>query len=311
MYIFNVLVGRGGAENNLSNKAEHLADRLSGILISLNAGKTLTVKSLALKYGVTERTIQKDINSRLINLPIDRNNQGQYFMSLAYLGKFNIEDLKLLAYATGLGGLYPEWNQKLINRLLQPSQKKAYLIIGHNYEELDDQTEDFNRVEHFIVAHQEIKFQYKEKVYLNSKPYRLINHNGIWYLAVVTSDNKLKSFHFKKMKCISRSEDVFKPDPLINKRINESETIWFDEKEVHKITLWISPKVAEFFKRRPIMPKQKIIDEKQDGSLIVETQTGSIQSIIPSILYWLPDVRVLEPLIIKSQIKNIISTYEA
>ena len=49
----------------MKNKNERLAYRLGGILERLNAGERISVNELAETYGVTPRTIQRDIAERL------------------------------------------------------------------------------------------------------------------------------------------------------------------------------------------------------------------------------------------------------
>jgi len=293
----------------LSSKGELLADRLAGILISLNSGRILSVKELAREYRVTERTIQKDLNSRLMSLPINRNSSGKYQLEASYLGKFQMDDMKLFARVAGLKGLYPELNYQLMNRLIHPLNNEAIKVIGHNYEEINDRSESFYRLEQFILKKQEIKFQYKEKKYRGVKPYKLINQDGIWYLAAYTEDKKLKSFHFKKLMYLSGFGNSFIVDPEVAKKIDESDSIWF-EGEIQTIKLWVSANVAAYFKQRPIFPRQVIVEERDNGDLILESMTGNIKMLIPKVLYWVPDVRVLEPEEIRLQIVKIISIYE-
>jgi len=292
----------------LSNRGELLADRLAGILISLNSGRVLSVKELAREYRVSERTIQKDLNSRLMSLPIDNNTPGKYQLDASYLGKFQMDDMKLFAQVAGLKGLYPELNYQLMNRLLHPMNQEAIKVIGHNYENIDDRSEGFYRLEQFILKKQEIKFQYKDKEYRGVKPYKLINQDGIWYLAVETEDKKLKSFHFKKLKYLSGTGNTYQVDLEITKKIEESDSIWF-EGEVQTIKLWVSANVAAYFKQRPIFPRQVIIEEQEDGSLILETITGNMKMLIPEILYWLPDILVIEPVSKKKEIEKLLSQY--
>ena len=51
-------------------KHDTIATRLSLILTKFNNGEKLTVDELVKEFGVTKRTIQRDINERLSNIPI-------------------------------------------------------------------------------------------------------------------------------------------------------------------------------------------------------------------------------------------------
>ena len=292
----------------MSEKAELLADRLSGILYRLNTGEQLSVHDLAREYNVTVRTIQKDLNSRLVRLPILRNEYGLYVLDSSYLGKFKLDDIKLLIHASGNKGLYPELNHKLISTLLRQYNQETIKVIGHNYEEIDDRTEDFYRLQDFILKHQTIKFLYNEKDYREMKPYRLINQSGIWYLAAEDSESELKSFHFKKLKRIAFTGNYFQPKPEIHAKIEESDSIWF-EGEVETVTLEVSAEIAPYFKRRQILPRQTIVEEKSDGSLTVETRTGNMKMLIPKIMYWIPELKILKPESLNKQLIKKMNQY--
>ena len=49
---------------------DKILTRLTNILSKLNDREALSVKELALEFGTSERTIQRDFNKRLISFPI-------------------------------------------------------------------------------------------------------------------------------------------------------------------------------------------------------------------------------------------------
>ena len=214
-------------ESGLSDKTKKLAGRLSKLLYRLNLGEHLCIQELADDYGVSIRTIQKDLNSRFAHLPIRKDAHGSYFLDPSSLGRFNLEDIKRLINAYGVSRLYPELNQKLITALLNPCRLNAIHVIGNNYEVIDDKAENFFRLIDFISKRQSIKFQYNGKDYREMKPYRLINYLGIWYLVTENPESELKSFPFKKLKRIAFTGNYFHPKPEIQIMIEESDNIRF------------------------------------------------------------------------------------
>ncbi len=65
----------------MNKERDKIAQRLAGILQQLNAGETLTIKGLAEKYGVGERTIHRDLQERLASLPLEKNaNKGYSYV---------------------------------------------------------------------------------------------------------------------------------------------------------------------------------------------------------------------------------------
>ena len=71
---------------------DKIATRLVCILVKLNNGESFTVEELAEEFNISVRTIQRDLNERLIYLPIIKEN-NHYSMESYALGKLNFEDI--------------------------------------------------------------------------------------------------------------------------------------------------------------------------------------------------------------------------
>jgi predicted DNA-binding transcriptional regulator YafY len=291
-----------------SDKAILLAQRLADIMVKMNYGKSYSTAELSEEYGVEQRTINNDIDRlREAGLDIDKTG-NKYSLDPSCLGKLKLEDIEVFSEVMGLVGLYPSLSQKLLKRLLK-ADFNIYKVIGHEYEDINTFRQTFESLETYICRNLTIRYTYKDKKYSNVKPYKLINQNGIWYLAAVTEDNKLKSFHIGALKFIAPyMNGQFTLDPEVLNKIDESGSIWFEEK-LETIIINVSSNVSSYFKRRPLFPNQKIIEEKDDGSIIVECRTGNIKDFIPKILYWIPDVKILSPENIKQQIFDKINIY--
>lgn len=80
----------------MKNKNERLAYRLGGILERLNAGERISVNELAETYGVTPRTIQRDIAERLAFLEDKflEKGPGYYRLDKAKLGHLCQADIE-------------------------------------------------------------------------------------------------------------------------------------------------------------------------------------------------------------------------
>ena len=75
------------------------------ILTKLNNGEQLLVEELAEEFGVSVRTVQRDINERLSYLPIVKEN-GLYQLEAYCLGKLNFDDIKIFATLGSIKELY-------------------------------------------------------------------------------------------------------------------------------------------------------------------------------------------------------------
>lgn len=65
---------------------DKLGMRLGIILTELFTGKTVELETLSLEFNVSVRTIQRDLNERLMYLPIS-NTRGTYKLDREYLAR--------------------------------------------------------------------------------------------------------------------------------------------------------------------------------------------------------------------------------
>ena len=104
--------------------------------------------------------------------------------------------------------------------------------------------------------------------------------------------------------------EVYQFDSSVSKRIEESESIWFEEdKDIMTAVIRIEKEIVPYFKRRQLFPRQEIIQDNEDGSVILKKSTSNSQSLIHKILYWIPNIQVLEPEEFKNEIVNLVKEY--
>ena len=173
---------------------DKIATRLAGILTKLNNGERFTAEELAEEFEISVRTIQRDLNERLIYLPIIKEH-NHYFMDAYALGKLNFEDIKNFATISGIKSLYPILNNGFISDILNVKINSAYLVKNQGFENISNKRDLFEQISGAIVRKSPICFQYKEKR-RKVNPYKLINNNGMWYL-LADENNKLNSYIFE------------------------------------------------------------------------------------------------------------------
>ena len=213
----------------MKKQYDTIATRLIVILNKLNQGERFTVKELSDEFNVTIRTIQRDLNERLSFLPIKKVD-GYYFLEEYYLGKLNFKDIKNFATLSGIKGLYPTLDDSFISDILSTKLHQAYLIKGHNYENISTKLKEFKLVETAILDNTIVKFIYKDKPRV-VKPYKLINTKGIWYLVGV-EDDTIKTFSFNKILNISITDKT--QDKLI-----VSTKVAFEDEILKIVKYWI------------------------------------------------------------------------
>ncbi len=77
----------------------------------------------------------------------------------------------------------------------------------------------------------------------------------------------------------------------------------------HEVTLKIYPEIASFFKQRPLLPFQRVVEEFSDGTLIVQSHVESEEQIIPLVQYWLPHIRIISSSEWQQHLEQRLKTY--
>lgn len=284
--------------NDVMAQGQHdtIAYRLSQVLIKLNQGDHLDPAALAEEFGTHVRTIQRDLKVRLAFLPLLKT-KGRYHLEPAYLGKLNFKDIERFATKTGIKGLFPSLDRDFLKDLLSEQMPAPWLIRGHHYEDLSGLQDVFDQLEVAVMQKRVLTLDMRKdgrvKTYNGIQPYRLINTKGIWYLAAV-HDGKLKTFGVGKIRSVQTRAETFTPDENVNASVQTEEGIWHSS-QPQQVLLSVSPAVAGYFKRRQLIPHQKIVAESVDGTLMVETTVGHQNQILPIVRYWIPSVRIVSP----------------
>jgi predicted DNA-binding transcriptional regulator YafY len=284
---------------------DKIATRLAQILNKLNSGERFSVEELVEEFCVTSRTIQRDLNERLSYLPLKKEN-NLYYLEEYYLGKLNFEDIKNFAILSGVRDLFPSLKEDFLKNVLDATINQAYLIKGHNYEDISSDTETFLRIEMAIINHTVIEFIYNGKL-REVKPYKLINTKGIWYLAGV-EDEKLKTFSFKKISKVVDTDLEFEIDKSVSENIQNSDNAWFSHKPI-EVVIKVDAEVSGYFIRRKILPNQTLVKELAEGGLLVSTKVAFDEEILKLVRYWIPHVKIISPAYLQEKLEESLKKY--
>jgi len=286
-------------------KHDTIATRLSLILTKLNNAEKFTVEELAKEFNVTKRTIQRDLNERLIDIPIE-NKKGLYFLEAHYLGKVTFDDIKNLATLSGIDKMFPSFSKEFSQRILAEDVSKAYLIKTYNFEDIRNKLDEFKLLEKAILEVKIIELIYRNQqrsVY----PYKLANVKGIWYL-VALQDGVIKTFTFSKIRDLYITDSNFNLDLKILKSIEDEETIWFSNTKT-EVKLKVDSSIAQFFKRRKVLAYQKIVEEYDDGSLLVSTQMTFEDEVLQLVRSMIPHIWIVSPKTLQDKLEKSLEIY--
>ena len=282
---------------------DKLATRLSIILYKLNQGERLSVEELAEEFGVTERTIQRDlIRFSWFNL---KKENKRYFLSESEVGKLNLTDIKNFAIFSGLKSLFPSLSQEFLKNIIEEKMKKAYIINDSGFEDIVSKKDIFENLSSAILNQNKISFIYNDKK-REIKPYKLINTNGIWYLSALENNN-IKSYSFSKIKNLMVYSEKFKLDEKVLEKIEEG-SVNFLSKDLKEVHLKIDNSAKEYFLRKKVLQNMKMIENK-DEYFIVSTNIAFDDEILNIVKYWLPYIQIIKPLELQKKIEDILKDY--
>ena len=290
---------------------ETLAYRLAEILTKLNMGQSLDPQALADEFRVNLRTIQRDLNVRFASLPLVKSD-GRYRLQETQLGKLTIKDLEKFASLSGIAGLFPKFSEPFLRGAFGPSHSSAWIVKGHNYEDLSGKEDLFANIEQAINEHRHIDFRYTNtkgeiKSYAGLEPYKLLNQKGIWYLAAYGGQT-IKSFSVSRVESLQLKHTTFFLDPALEAELHRSETIWHSTTK-HRVVLQVKREVATYFKRRKLVPMQEIEGELLNGDILVVTEVAHADELLPIVRYWIPHVRILKPVKFQQQMESGLALY--
>jgi predicted DNA-binding transcriptional regulator YafY len=293
--------------------------RLTIILSRLNDGEALSVKALAEEFNVSDRTIQRDFNERLISFPVYQDKKKWKMQDGFRLEKSSsVEEAVVLdimeKLMEGAGRQFSTKANKLLSKIKNESLNPIYAKL--DMEDIGDKLKEVQELENAISNKKQIKCDYDFEGYrkeLDLKPLKIANYEGFWYLIALDSRNDiLKKYYLKSIKNIQLSDETFKSTAKIDRLLENSISIWFSQNtEPYRVILNISSVVAKYFKRKPISKSQITESLYEDGSMDISVEISNDMEIIPLVKYWIPHIKVLEPERIEESIKRDLKGYIA
>lgn len=295
-----------------TNDHDKLALRLTAILRKLNDGQRLNPRDLADEFNVGIRTVQRDLKERFEFLDLQKH-EGHYFLPAQSLGKLGFGDLQRFASLAGVSGLFPSLDSAFLRALLSAHLKNdsALLVKGVSYEGLDGMQTQFHALELAIQERRLVAFAYRKesglKTYEQAEPYKLINHTGVWYLAAV-DNGQMKAFTFSKIERLEVSLACFTREMHHEQMLLDEDSIWLKTNKT-EVVLKVSKPAAHYFLRRKLIGGQTIEKELEDGGLIVSGKVAHPNQILPIVRYWLPNVRIISPEGLQSEMEQEMKQY--
>ncbi|HBN6184657.1 TPA: WYL domain-containing transcriptional regulator [Vibrio parahaemolyticus] len=274
----------------MSDKSEKLAFRLSDILTRLFMGEVLSIEQLMRDYQVSEKTLRRDFNERLIKAPITKCEEGY---RLAPVSRIATPNIQKAMNDSGLSLLVPKG-------LSFNSAYQNLLFKNPRTEHTEKFEATFRTLSDAITSKSMINLTYQGQVIESVHPYRLVNDRGLWYLAA-THSGILYSYRLCKISQIYRREDKYKPSPKVRESINSQGMEWLTAEKAD-VLLQVDADIAECFINDTLLPNQQILKELDDGSLLISSRVTKLADVIPTLKAWMPKIEVLSPVSLKLEL---------
>lgn len=281
------------------------AERLVDILMELHLHGVVTRNSLIQKYAITERTVYRDLNA--LSPIIEHCGGGKYKLITPTHAEAGRGLHQPLATFLNADSYFPErgndfW-QSLDERLEANHISIQPLASEHTVS--NDLRRHLKNIEKAIKHRNVCRLVYKGKE-RELNPYKLINQQNIWYLQA-TEKGRLKTFSISQILWFDIKKDTYPPDENVLSLLSGDQTPWVTDK-LFTVKLAVSGKCARYFQRRDILPEQQMIYESSDGIILI-CKAAHEKQIIPLILFWLPDIEVIEPDWLNDSLRQMLRHY--
>lgn len=277
-----------------SEKSGLLAERLAKLLVKLNNGVHLDIKTLASEFNVSERTIIRDIGRlESTELVLQRDAQQRYYLETNSTGVFKQKDIRSFAKISGIQNLYPNLTTSFLTKLLDREQL-TYEARGYAYEDASKFENLLKMFSEAIERNQQIGFLYNNEPRV-VEPYRLIHHHGSWYLAAVRK-GRLLTYRVSRIARSYQQHELstFKPNLDILKQLEDEDGIWFGQ-EKSEVILKVHADVVLHFMQRQLLPEQELVKTLEDGGILVSSKISHTMQLLPLVRYWIPHVEIVSP----------------
>lgn len=173
------------AVNDEDSRYDRLAVRLSVIISRLLSGESLALQVLAEEFGVSERTLRRDLHQRLSHLDIESSN-GVYRLNDRQLKDYSPGAFSFMR-STGIARIIPVQDRQMMNLLMGEEGASPCLIWHAPLKYQGALPEFFSRIVLAISKARQITLRTEGQHHEGLDPYRLIYYGEEWYLVVCQS----------------------------------------------------------------------------------------------------------------------------
>ena len=282
--------------------------------------------------GKSEKTIRRDLDIIKKVFPdtfhLVRGEQGCYkaITNELFSNITSAENMSLLVQTFNIAdrsNLFSDLNidtadKSILEKKIKES-KNTYLFKSKPFENSSGDVTLFKKLEQAIYHRKEIVIDYKaiSKVEQRKvKPYKIVFMNENFYLAceVEHPDYQFSLFRISKIEDLESTGKSFHQNREIASFIKDMQTPmakYTPNYREHLIEVLVEVDVsrARHFKAKKYLPSQKIVEEKEDGTLILSFTVTQELEMMDIVKRWIPHMRVITPASLKERINKDLIEY--
>ncbi len=280
------------------------------------------IKELAQTLNVSEKTIQrykKEIESHL-GITFESYQKGCYLaLDTSKIKQIllNPDDMEAAAKLAEIIVLLEKKNLEIFGldeELTKTFKNDVYHLKEYPFEELKNH--HIKKIKEAIIyrKYADIRYEADRNFHFkNTKPLKLVFAEGNWYLALMTEDEVNHGFKFLRInfiKDIQIKPKTFKRDHEALRFIENFRTLFssFQEPDF-EVRVKVDSEVARFFKVKKFISSQKILEELEDGSLILSYTINNDKEILHIAKHWLPHMKILSPAYLQKQLEKMCTDF--
>ena len=289
-------------------------NRLFEIVFLLLEKKTMTAPELAAHFGVSVRTIYRDIEALSVSgIPVytlQGRSGGILLMDQFVLNKSLLteeEQNQLLFAVESLAAFGKSDGEKIISKLRGMFQRTGERWISVDFSRWGFPQQDrelFQKLQEAVIQKREILFDYfnasGEQTHRRVRPFRLLFKDKAWYLqAMCLIKQEPRVFKLTRMENLEVTNVVFCPAQEYDFFQEED---WQGKLSYETVRLWVSEKLA--YRVWDEFDRQQI-KRREDGSFEVTALMPEDSWLYGYILSFGPYMKVLEPKRIQDELRRL------
>lgn len=287
--------------------------RLIIILSKLNSGEAISEDEMAKEFGVSNRTIQRDLNRLKDTFYIykDKRDKKWRMKDEFKIEKVNNSDDKFILnilekITAGAGGKFATKSKKLLDKLKNSEPNSIYVKI--NMEDISDKASVVDILENAIRDKKEVVFLYHQDS-VTLQPLKIGLYEGFWYLIGFINGNIISRYYINDLENVRITNNSFEIDIDIEEKLQNSISVWFDPTvKPYEVRFLANHLISKYFKRKPL-PTQKNEIDNPDGSMEFTIEITHDMEALQIIKYWIPHLRVISPKRIEDELRGNLIDY--